>query len=70
MDKMAQSPYRATLLHFFLRNAESIKFITQSLRSKETAQLWMPNKSFNADIWYSEITEKSLKQEEMERETI
>ena len=67
---MAQSPYRTTLLHFFLRNAESIKFFTQSSRSKETAQLWMPNKSFNAYIRYSEITEISLKQEEMERETM
>ena len=28
----------------------------------------MPNKSFNADIRYSEITEISLKQDEMERE--
>ena len=28
----------------------------------------MPNKSFNADIRYTEITEISLKHEEMERE--
>ena len=34
----------------------------------ETAQSLVPNKSFNADIRYSEITEISLKQEEMERE--
>ena len=36
----------------------------------ETAQHRMPNKSFNADIRYSEITEISLKQEEMERGTM
>ena len=35
----------------------------------KTAQRQMPNKSFNADIRYREITENiSLKQEEMERE--
>ena len=34
----------------------------------KTAQRRMPNKSFNADIRYSEIMEISLKQEEMERE--
>ena len=30
----------------------------------------MPNKSFNAEIRYSEITEISLKQEEMEGEKL
>ena len=34
----------------------------------ETAQRRMPNKSFNADIMYSENTEISLKHEEMERD--
>ena len=41
---------------FFLRNAESIKFFTRSSRSMETAQHGMPNKSFNTDLRYSEIT--------------
>ena len=34
----------------------------------ETAQRRMPNKSFNADVRYSEITKISLKHEEMESE--
>ena len=47
---------RATILHFFLPNAEIIKFFTRSLRSMETSQRRRPNKSFNADIRHSEIT--------------
>ena len=34
----------------------------------EIAQRRMPNKSFNADIRYSEVTEENLRQDETERE--
>ena len=65
---MAQRPYRVTILHFFSAECRELSYsISRSSRSMKTTQRRMPNKSFNADIRYSEITEISLKQEEMER---
>ena len=66
---MAQRLYRVTILHFFSAECRELSYsLSRSSRSMKTAQRRMPNKSFNADIRYSEITEISLRQEEMERE--
>ena len=60
---MTQRSYRVTILHFFSAECRELSF---SLDHRD--QRRMPNKSFKADIRFSEITEISLKQEEIERE--
>ena len=60
---MAQRPYRVTILHFFSAECRELSF---SLDHGD--QRWMLKKSFKADLRFSEITQISLKQEEIERE--